>query len=720
MENRVIKVLVIEDDPNYFALLNERMSLIRNPSFELIRSKLLQSGLQRLAQKDIDIVLLDLMLPDCGGLLTFQEVHKNFPEVPIIILTSLDNDELAAKSIALGAQDYLPKGTFDRELLIKSMCYAISRNKVQSELQKYYLENEASKKNLLEKDERLRSLVTNIPGVVYRYTLTEQGWYIEFLNDMIQTISGIPAEVLMGKDIAKYFELIVPQDLPIVKDAFDNAVSQATSFSIDYRIVNRNGQFRCLHDQGKGVAGPNGKVIHIDGVIFDVTERAEAKAKLDQLVTQDPLTNLPNREVFIALLDQAILQARRNKENGAVLVIDLDHFKRINDIKGHAVGDQLIKAVAIRLGKTLYDSDTITRISGGTFMALLSKVKKNEDMENAANKILTSFKSPFVINNDELFTTCSIGIALFPQDGDKAADLMKNADAAMHRAKESGKDCYQFYSCALSTASEERLIIENHLRRALERNEFRLFYQPQLDLRSGQTVAVEALLRWQHPNLGFIPPMEFIPIAEETGLIHPIGEWVLKEACEQKKIWNQQGFKSLRVAVNLSARQFHYANLVELVTNVIKNVDLDPRDLDLELTESTLMEHLKETSEILGKLKTMGAHISIDDFGTGYSSLMYLKTFPIHAIKIDKSFVKGITSDSDDRAITQAIISMAHSLKLEVVAEGVENYEQLELLKSQGCDVIQGFLYSKPVSAVDITALLTNGVHSKTPSGGAG
>lgn len=698
MEKKAFKILVIEDDPNYFVLVNERLSQNRSPAFELIRSKHMQSGLERLAGGDIDAVLLDLMLPDSEGLQSFLTVHKAFPAVPVIILTSVDDDALAGQAISWGAQDYLTKGSFDRELLVKSICYAISRNQGQAQLQKYYQENERSKRSLQDKDERFRSLVSNIPGAVYRYTLTAPNeWKMEFVSDVMKDISGLPASEFMDRGMSAYFEKILPQDLALLQDAFQSAVREGASFSVDYRVRHLSGDFRWVHDQGRAVRDGEGKVVHVDGIISDVTERTKEKERFNQLVYYDALTSLPNRELFVDRLDQAVQQAQRKKEMGAVIALDLDHFKRINDTLGHPIGDQLIKAVSVRLQKVLYASDTVTRIGGGAFILLLPRIPKPEHAENAANKLLTAFKTPFLIQEHELFTSCSIGIALFPNDGETSDILIKNADAAMHIAKERGKDRYQLYSSSIANNSFERLVLENSLRRALERHEFRLYYQPQVDLRTGKVIGAEALIRWQHPDLGFIPPMEFIPIAEETGLIHPIGEWVLKTACEQKKAWDEQGFKSFRVSVNLSARQFHYANLVDMVGDTIRKSGIDPKDLDLELTESTIMDRLEETTLTLKRLKNMGTHISIDDFGTGYSSLMYLKTFPIDTIKIDKSFVKDVTTDADDRAITQAIISMAHSLKLDVIAEGVETKEQLELMKSQSCDIIQGYLFSKPL-----------------------
>ncbi|MFH0985729.1 MAG: EAL domain-containing protein [Candidatus Omnitrophota bacterium] len=698
MDKKAFKVLVVEDDPNYFTLVNERLSQNRNPSFDLIRSKHMQSALERLAEGDIDVVLLDLMLPDSEGLNSFLSVHKSFSEVPIIILTSVDDEELAGKAIAMGAQDYLAKGSFDRQLLVKSICYAISRHQGQAELQKYFQENERSKRALQDQDERFRSLVSNIPGAVYRFTLSEtREWKVDFISDAIKDISGLSAQDLMGGNVSSYFEKVLPQDLPLLRDAFEKAVREGSMFSVDYRIRQPNGDFRWVNDHGRAVRDISRRVTSVDGIISDTTERTREKERFNQLVYFDALTNLPNRELFVDRLDQAIQQSRRKKESGAVLALDLDHFKRINDTLGHPIGDQLIKAVSVRLLKLLFDTDTITRVGGGAFIILLPRITKSEDAENVATKLLTAFKGPFLINEHELFTSCSIGITIFPGDGETSDILIKNADAAMHISKERGKDRYQLFSSSIANSSFERLVLENSLRRALERNEFLLYYQPQVDLRTGKAIGAEALIRWKHPDLGFIPPIEFIPIAEDTGLIHPIGEWVLKTACAQKKIWEQTGFPDFRVSVNLSGRQFHYANLVDMVGDTIRKSGIDPKGLDLELTESTIMERLEETTLTLKRLKNMGAHISIDDFGTGYSSLMYLKTFPIDCVKIDKSFVDHVTTDVDDQAITHAIISMSHSLKLEVVAEGVETKEQLEILKSQNCDIIQGYLFSKPL-----------------------
>jgi diguanylate cyclase (GGDEF)-like protein/PAS domain S-box-containing protein len=715
MNKKAIRVLVIEDDPNYYMLLSERLLQVRTNPFELVRSKLLNSGLEQLKKESIDVVLLDLMLPDSSGLDTFTTLHNAYPNVPVIILTCLEDDAVAEQAIAQGAQDYLTKGSFDRALLVKSILYAVGRSQVQTQIRKTFEENASAKRTLQEKDERFKSLISNIPGAVYRHKVADSGtWEIEYFSPMIKEISGLPPTEFVGQSIQKYFDRVLLQDQEMVRDAFNKAVSSATSFTLDYRIRHEGGDFRWVHEQGRGIVGQTGKVTHVDGIIFDVTERAKEKERFHQLVYYDALTGLPNRELFVDRLDQAIKEVRRKKETGAVFVLDLDHFKRINDTLGHLIGDRLIKAVSVRLQKLMYESDTITRIGGGSFMMLLPRMTKVENAEGVANKILMAFKAPFVIQEHELFTTCSIGIVIFPQDGEDPQALIKNADAAMHLAKDRGKDRYQLYSSSIANNSFERLVLENSLRRALEKNEFKVFYQPQLDLRNGKVIGVEALIRWQHPDLGSIPPMEFIPVAEETGLIHPIGEWVMKTACEQKMKWQTAGFRKLRVSVNLSPRQFHYVNVVEMITEILQKTGIDPSSLDVEITESTLMEHLDETTETLRRLKEMGTRITIDDFGTGYSSLMYLKTFPIDTLKIDKSFVHDIVTDSDDRAITQAIISMAHSLKLEVVAEGVEEEAQLDILKSQGCDIIQGFLFGRPVPPEEVFETLKLGAERTT------
>ena len=446
------------------------------------------------------------------------------------------------------------------------------------------------------------------------------------------------------------------------------------------------------------------------GIIRDVTERKRAEERLSYLATHDALTNLPNRTLFIDRLEQAVSRAPWRKRLVAVLFLDLDHFKRINDTLGHNLGDLFLKAVAERLKGCVREGDTVARMGGDEFTVVLADIAETRDVPKIAQKVLDAFSKPFRVDGHELFTTTSVGISLYPNDGDNAEVLLKNADAAMYRAKEEGRNNYQHFSPAMNVRALEHLALENNLRYALEREELLLHYQPQVDLKTGRVIGMEALLRWQHPDLGLVSPAQFISLAEETGLIVPIGEWVLRTACAQNKAWQEAGLSPVRVSVNLSGRQFFQKNLFEMISRVIRETGLDPNSLELELTESFLMKKAESNIATLRELSAMMVRLSIDDFGTGYSSLSYLKHFPIHSLKIDQSFVRDITTDPDDAVIVTAIVTLAHSLCLKVIAEGVETKEQLEFLRSLQCDVMQGYLFSRPLPAEEATKLLTDKV----------
>lgn len=437
----------------------------------------------------------------------------------------------------------------------------------------------------------------------------------------------------------------------------------------------------------------------------DITKRKQAEERLSYLASFDALTDLPNRTLFHDRLGQATARARWRKRWVAVLFLDLDRFKVINDTLGHAVGDRLLKAAAARLIDSIREGDTVARLGGDEFVLILDDLAQPQDTSKVAQKILEALSEPFHLEERELFITASIGIALWPEDGENPETLLKNADTAMYRAKEMGKNNYQLYSPALNAKASERLALENALRHALEREELLLHYQPKIDLPTGKIVGMEALVRWKHPEHGLVSPAEFIPLAEETGLIVPIGEWVLRAACAQNKAWQKVGLPPIRIAVNLSARQFHKQNLSQTIIQVLREVDLDPRYLELELTESLIMKNAEATIAMLSELDAIGVEMTVDDFGTGYSSLSYLKRFPVHTLKIDRSFVRDLSSDPDDAAIVTAIITLAHSLDLKVVAEGVETVEQLEFLRSLKCDEMQGYLFSRPLPPDEVTKL---------------
>ncbi len=437
----------------------------------------------------------------------------------------------------------------------------------------------------------------------------------------------------------------------------------------------------------------------------EIVERRQAEETVRWQAFHDALTGLPNRRLFEDRLDQAMALSHRRGRSLAVLFLDIDRFKHINDTLGHGIGDRLLQTAAERLSEILRAEDTIARMGGDEFTLLLPDVEKPEEAVHVAQRMLESLAQPFLLGDHELFVTGSIGISLFPTDGGDTQTLLKNADAAMYRAKEQGRGGCQLYTQEMNTVAMERLVLENSLRGAIKREEFLLVYQPQVDLRNGHIIGVEALVRWRHPELGLVPPTKFIPLAEETGLIVPLGAWVLKEACCQAVRWQTAGHP-LRMSVNLSARQFEQRGLAQAIGDTLRETGLDSRWLDLEMTESTMIKNTQRATQTLQELKALGVRTSLDDFGTGYSSLAYLCRFPLDILKVDRSFVQGLSGDVKGLAVVQAIIQMAHALGLEVVAEGVETAEQRDQLASLNCDAMQGYLFSPPVSAEKIEGFL--------------
>ena len=526
---------------------------------------------------------------------------------------------------------------------------------------------------------------------------------VTWLSDSAEAIFDYPRDAAVGASV----DLLLPPapPAPAVLDRLHGLAGRAEPFEV--LIRRRSGELIPVEVAPSVVEQDGRRMIVL--VVRDITVRQQTEETLRSLAYHDPLTGLPNRLLFHDRLSQAIERARRNRQLLTVMLVDLDRFKLINDSLGLETGDQVIKGVADRLTGTVRKSDTVARLGGDEFMVLLLGTSGAEAAAKVAQKLLECLKPPLVVDAHELTTSASIGIALFPHDGDDADSLIKNADNALSRAKEQGRNHYQFYTDDMNAAAFERLMLESRLRKALEQGEFVIYYQPKVSLADGSVVGVEALLRWFHPDLGLVPPAEFIPLAEETGLIVPIGSWVLRASCAQLERWHRLGHDSLQLAVNLSARQFQEKDLVATIAAAIQASGLAPGSVELELTESVIMRDANETARRLRELTALGIKLAIDDFGTGYSSLGYLKAFPIGSLKIDRSFIRDVERDPNSAALAQAIIALATSLKLKVVAEGVETREQLELLRGFGCHELQGYIFSRPLPPEELLLLLEEG-----------
>jgi diguanylate cyclase (GGDEF)-like protein/PAS domain S-box-containing protein len=572
----------------------------------------------------------------------------------------------------------------------------------------YVTEQKHIEGTLREAAERRRRLMETANDAIFIADV-ETGEIVE-CNKKASELIGLPPEQLVGLHQSK---LHPPELAEYYRQKFRENSRPEGALIKDVLVQHRDGR-RIPVEISASTLELDGKT-YVQGIFRDVSERKRAETALHQseerlqhLVHYDPLTQLPNRVLFLDRLEQALARATWHKRPTAVLHLDLDRFKVINDTVGHPIGDRVLKVIAERLNAAVRKGDTVARLGGDEFVVALADLAEVHDVPRVAEKLIAALHPPVVIDGREYFVTASIGVSLHPWDGDDAETLLRNADVAMYRAKEKGKNNFQFYSPAMNAEAPRRLAIETDLRRALERREFLLHYQPKVDLATGRVAGMEALLRWQHPKQGLISPLDFIPLLEETGLIVPVGEWVLRSACAQNRSWQEAGLAPLRVAVNLSARQFKQPGLVEMVGEVLAEVGLDPGLLELELTESILLEHTEESLATLRRFHDMGIHLALDDFGTGYSSLSYLKRFPIDSLKIDRSFIHDVTTNPDDATIARTVIAMAHNLRMTAVAEGVETREQLEFLRSHECDQMQGYYFSRPLAAEAFAQLLAD------------
>ncbi len=561
---------------------------------------------------------------------------------------------------------------------------------------------------------RVEQLIANIEAaeIKYRFLIEKTMVGVFFLqenrftyvNPRFAEIFGFTQQEIMGN--MEMHDLVHPDDRVYVSSKIRKQLIELSGSSQQYEFRGIRKNDDVIHVEVlNGQESTNGKPAII-GTLLDVTKRWQAEQTIHHLAFHDPLTELPNRMLFADRFQQALARAHRTKERFALLFIDLDRFKAVNDSMGHLAGDAVLKEAGNRLKKCLRESDTVSRFGGDEFNILLTQVRDEDEVTLVAHKILKALQWPYQVNKQEIFLSGSIGIALYPKDGTDAATLTRNADLALYRAKDLGKNNYQLYSSTMNSHAMERMALESSLRKVFDRQELRVYYQPQVDLSSGRIIGVEALLRWQHPSGKIVSPSLFVPLAEETGLIVPMGEWIMRAACNQVREWQNAGFGELRLGVNVSSQQFQQIDLPELVASILKETRLHPHFLNIEITETMVMNNVHEAIGILQTLHEVGVTISIDDFGTGFSSLSYLKDFPVDHLKIDRAFVQNLPYSKSEANIARHIVELAHTLNLKVIAEGVEREEQLLFLKELGCDEIQGYYFSKPVPAEEMTNLL--------------
>jgi len=696
MSKKSIKILLlVEDNPGDARLLREMFDEQGSHNTELTHVECVSEAEKHLADAAFDIIVLDLGLPDAKGLGAVRRTHAAAPRVPLVVLTGLDDESLAAQALQEGAQDYLIKGQIDGRGLLRALRYAIERKTMEEAL-------------FVEK-ERAQVTLNSIGDAV---VCTDISGNITFLNLVAQKMTGWSLQEATSRPMAEVLRILDASSRETTPNPMDMAVGRNRTVHLPANciLIRRDGFEIPIEDCVSPIHDRDGNATGAVIVFRDVSAARAMALQMTHSAQHDFLTGLPNRMLFNDRVSQAIALAARHLKKVAVLFLDLDGFKHINDSLGHPIGDKLLQSIARRLVDCVRGSDTVSRQGGDEFVVLLSEMEEPDDAAITARRMLKAVAEAHPIEQHDLHVTTSIGVSVFPDDGLDTETLTKNADTAMYQAKENGRQSYQFFKPAMNVRAVERQSIEESLRRALERQEFALHYQPKINLKTGEISGAEALIRWTHPTRGPVPPGQFIPVAEDCGLILPIGNWVLREACKQARGWVDAGLPLGTMAVNISAMEFRDENFFEGVMAILQDTGFDPRSLELELTESVLMKRAESTESILRKLRARGVQLAVDDFGTGYSSLSYLRKFPIDALKIDQSFVRQITTAPDETTIVTAVISMGRSLKLRVIAEGVETLKELEFLQAHQCDEAQGYYFSRPVLPEQFAKLLETGI----------
>lgn len=686
------KVLLVDDKSENLVVLEKLLAKLPLQSFKAL------SGEQALAltlEHDFVLILMDVQMPEMDGyqVLEVMSWDEKTKYIPVIFITANYMDEQhKLKGYECGAVDYLYKPINEQILLSKVRVFL----ELHEQQQKY---------QSLQK--RYESILSSAGEGILEIDINGD---ITYVNPAAERLLARHNAELIGK---AFLPLVVHDDESPMPEWVNSPLFKACKLGNIYHkddaeFLRRDGSYLPIEYTATPLHNEQREIQGIVVVFSDISLRKTVEEQLTNLALYDHLTKLPNRLLFEKTIAQTIARAKRSNKEMALMFLDLDHFKNINDTLGHDVGDMLLKGVADRLQQCIRKSDTVARLGGDEFAVILDEISKAEDAGLVAEKIINILAPPFLLDGHEVFASTSIGIAIYPVSGDNSITLTKNADIAMYQSKQEGRNNYRFFTESMNEDIMHKLELIHHLRYAIEKNELFLHYQPQMCLSTKTMSGMEALLRWHHPSLGQLQPSEFIPIAEETGLIQSIGAWVLETACLVNRNWQLKGFKPIVISVNLSSSQLIQGDIIEIVKTALKKSKLDPKYLELEITESSLIRNQEQCKEILAQLHQIGVHISIDDFGTGYSSLNYLKRLPVDSLKIDRSFVCDIASDPNDEAIIKAVISLAHNLDLKVIAEGVETKEQLDFLAQNRCDEIQGYLYSKPLSRDDMEAFFKN------------
>ena len=693
------RILVVDDDAGGRRLTRATLAKV---GFSITEAANGQAAIEAMQREMPDLVLLDVNMPVMDGF-TACALLRQMPggeRVQVVMMTGLDDTQSIERAFEVGATDFITK----------PINWVVLPHRVR------YMLRASAAINALQQSQRRLSNAQRIGDMgdwewdLHSRTITASPHAWRIFGHAGES-RALPPE--------DFFQAVHTDDLERLLHAGVRAGANGEGFAIDHRIVLADGSVRHVHQQVEIIEPlSGGTAARLAGAVHDITRRKDAEEQILRLAYYDPLTGLPNRLLFSEQLAKALAQAERQRRNVAVMFVDLDNFKRVNDTLGHKAGDELLRMASARLGGALRAHDSVARVSGeqlphsiarlggDEFIVLLTDLQRPEDAVGVAKRVVDTLAEPLTVQGTEVFVGGSVGVAMFPEDGTDVDTLLMNADTAMYRAKSAGRGSFQFYDRSMNASALDRLRMETRLRRALERDEFVLQYQPRIDVISGRIVGAEALIRWQHPERGLLPPADFIPLVEESGLVIPIGEWVIRAVCRQNARWRAAGLPPVPVAVNLASTHLRERSLPVLVAQALQNSDMPASSLEIEVTESILLVEPELSVSIARELAAMGVQLSIDDFGTGYSSLSYLKRLPIASLKIDRSFVRDLGSDPDDEAIVRAIIALAHSLKLKVVAEGVETQAQLDFLQSLHCDEYQGFLRSRAVNPDEFAQLL--------------